>query len=80
MSTAEQIFNEVRTLPEDQAQEVLDFVARLEAKREARNEALRQAARGPSPNIAVGSQWEGYNAMNSMIARVFADINIASMA
>jgi hypothetical protein len=46
MSTAEQIYNEVRTLPEAQAREVLDFVARLKAKREAHHEARRQAALG----------------------------------
>jgi uncharacterized protein DUF2281 len=32
MSTAERIFNEVRTLPESQAREVLDFVAFLKAR------------------------------------------------
>jgi hypothetical protein len=31
MSTAAHIYNEVRTLPESQAREVLDFVARLKA-------------------------------------------------
>jgi hypothetical protein len=44
MSTAEHIYNEVRTLPESQAREVLAFVARLKAKRHANAEARRQAA------------------------------------
>jgi len=46
MSTAEHIYNEVRTLPESQAREVLDFVARLKAKRDADHEARRKAALG----------------------------------
>lgn len=46
MSTAEHIYNEVRTLPESQAREVLDFVARLKAKRHADIEARRKAALG----------------------------------
>lgn len=46
MSTAEHIYNEVRTLSESQAREVLDFVARLKAKRHADNEARRKAALG----------------------------------
>jgi hypothetical protein len=33
MSTAENIYNEVRTLPESQAREVLNFVAFLKAQR-----------------------------------------------
>jgi hypothetical protein len=44
MSTAEHIYNEVRTLPEPQAREVLDFVARLKAKRQAEQAARRKAA------------------------------------
>lgn len=44
MSTAENIYNEVRTLPESQAREVLDFVTRLKAKRHADAEARRAAA------------------------------------
>ncbi len=44
MSKAEHIYNEVRTLPE--SQEVLDFVARLKAKRHADHEARRKAALG----------------------------------
>jgi len=44
VSTAERIFSEVQTLPEPQAQEVLDFVARLKAKPQADAEARRQAA------------------------------------
>ena len=44
MDTAEHIYNEVRTLPESQAREVLDFVARLKAKRGAGAEARRTAA------------------------------------
>lgn len=44
MSTAEHIYNEVRTLPESQAREVLDFVASLKAKRHANAAAQRAAA------------------------------------
>jgi DNA-binding protein H-NS len=44
MGTAEHIYNEVRTLPESQAREVLDFVAHLKAKRHADAEARRTAA------------------------------------
>jgi hypothetical protein len=43
MNTAEHIYNEVRTLPEPQAREVLDFVARLKARRHT-NAAARRAA------------------------------------
>ncbi|MBX5463863.1 MAG: DUF2281 domain-containing protein [Steroidobacteraceae bacterium] len=43
MSTADPIYNEVRTLPEAQAREVLDFVTALKAKRQA-NAAARRAA------------------------------------
>ncbi len=46
MSTAEQIYDEVRTLPEAQAREVLDFVARLKAERQTDNETRRQVALG----------------------------------
>lgn len=46
MSTAEHIYQEVRTLPESQARQVLDFVARLKATRQAGIEARRQAALG----------------------------------
>ncbi len=42
MSTADHIYNEVRTLPEAQAREVLDFVTTLKAKRHA-NAAARRA-------------------------------------
>lgn len=35
MSAAEHIYNEVRTLPESQAREVLDFVVRLKTRRQA---------------------------------------------
>jgi hypothetical protein len=44
MSTAEHIYDEVRTLPESQAREVLDFVARLKAKRQVDHDARRKAA------------------------------------
>jgi hypothetical protein len=44
MSTAEHIYDEVRTLPESQAREVLDFVTRLKAKRHADHEARREGA------------------------------------
>ncbi len=44
MSTAERIFSEVRTLTEPQAQEVLDFVARLKARPRGDAEARRQVA------------------------------------
>jgi len=44
MSTAEHIYDEVRTLPESQAREVLDFVARLKSKRHADHETRRTAA------------------------------------
>ncbi len=44
MSTAEHIYSEVRTLPESQAREVLDFVARLKAKRHADHESRRKGA------------------------------------
>jgi DNA-binding protein H-NS len=43
MNTADHIYNEVRTLPESQAREVLDFVTTLKAKRRA-NAAARRAA------------------------------------
>jgi hypothetical protein len=46
MSTAEHIYNEVRTLPESQAPEVPDFVARLKDKRNADIDARRKAALG----------------------------------
>lgn len=46
MSTAEHIYNEVRTLREAKAREALDFVARLKTKRHADNEARRKAALG----------------------------------
>ena len=44
MSTADHIYNEVRTLPESQAREVLDFVTALKAKRNANAAARRTAA------------------------------------
>jgi hypothetical protein len=44
MTTAERIYNEVRTLAEPQAREVLDFVAHLKTKRQASPEARRQTA------------------------------------
>jgi hypothetical protein len=44
MSTAERIYEEVRTLPEGEAREVLDFVACLKAKRLADTAARRNAA------------------------------------
>jgi hypothetical protein len=44
MSTAEHIYDAVRTLPESQAREVLDFVTHLKAKRHADHEARRQGA------------------------------------
>jgi len=44
MTTAEHIYDEVRTLPESQAQEVLDFVARLKAKRLADAGTRRKTA------------------------------------
>ena len=44
MSTAERVYKEVRTLPEAQAQEVLDFVTTLKAARRANAEARRTAA------------------------------------
>jgi hypothetical protein len=44
MSTADHIYNEVRTLPEAQAREVLDFVTALKAKRQANAMARRVAA------------------------------------
>ena len=44
MSTAEHIYDEVRTLPESQAREVLDFVSRLKAKRHADHETRRTVA------------------------------------
>lgn len=44
MNTAEKIFAEVQTLPEPQAREVLDFVGRLKAQRQADREARRAAA------------------------------------
>ena len=46
MNMAEHIYQEVRTLPEPQARQVLDFVARLKATRQAGVEARRQAALG----------------------------------
>lgn len=42
--TAEHIYSEVRTLPESEALEVLDFVARLKAKHHKGDEARRKAA------------------------------------
>ncbi len=44
MNTAEKIFEEVQTLPEPQAREVLDFVSRLKAQRDADREVRRAAA------------------------------------
>ena len=44
MNTAEKIFEEVRTLPEPQAREVLDFVSHLKAQRDADREARCAAA------------------------------------
>lgn len=44
MTTADRIYDEVRTLPEPQAREVLDFVAHLKAKRQSSPEARRQTA------------------------------------
>ncbi|MEJ1966056.1 MAG: hypothetical protein WDO56_32700 [Gammaproteobacteria bacterium] len=44
MSTAERIYNEVRPLPEAQAQEVLAFIATLKAARDLNAEARRAAA------------------------------------
>lgn len=46
MSTAEHIYNDMSTLPESQAREVLDFVTQLKAERHADNEARRKAALG----------------------------------
>lgn len=43
MSTADNIYNEVRALPEAQAREVLDFVTTLKARCQA-NAAARRAA------------------------------------
>jgi hypothetical protein len=45
MNTAEKIIQEVRTLPEAQAQEVLDFVGFLKSKQQAETSAARKAAR-----------------------------------
>ena len=44
MNTAEKIFEEVQTLPEPQAREVLDFVSRLKAQRDADREVRRATA------------------------------------
>ena len=44
MNTAEKIFVEVQALPEPQAREVLDFVGRLKAQRDADRDARRTAA------------------------------------
>jgi hypothetical protein len=44
LNTAERIFSEVQALPEPQAQEVLDFVARIKARTQVRAEAQREAA------------------------------------
>ena len=44
MNTAEKIFEEVQTLPEPQAREVLDFVSHLKAQRDADREVRRAAA------------------------------------
>lgn len=44
MSTAEDIYAEVKTLPEAEARAVLDFVVRLKGRREMSNEARRDAA------------------------------------
>ena len=44
MNTAERIYDQVRSLPEPEAREVLDYVARLKAKRQVDGEARRQAA------------------------------------
>lgn len=44
MSTAERIFEEVRTLPEVQAREVLDFVGYLKSRRVRDQTPDRQAA------------------------------------
>ena len=46
MNTAEHIYQEVRTLRESQARQVLDFVARLKAMQQAGVEPRRQAALG----------------------------------
>jgi hypothetical protein len=43
MSVADRIYDEVRTLPESQAREVLDFITTLKARRHA-NAAARRAA------------------------------------
>jgi hypothetical protein len=53
MSTVEHIYEAVRTLPESQAREVLDFVTRLKAKRHAGYEARRQGA------LSVLTQYRG---------------------
>ena len=44
VTTAEHIFDEVRTLPESEAREVLDFVTRLKASRRTDQEERRKAA------------------------------------
>ena len=44
MNTAEQIYNEVRTLPEPQAQRVLDFVTQIKAQPPEDAETRRTAA------------------------------------
>lgn len=44
MSTAQKIFEEVKTLPEPQAREVLDFVGILKARRLAASHQKREAA------------------------------------
>jgi hypothetical protein len=44
MTTAEKIFEEVQTLPEPQAREVLEFVSRLKAQRNADRPGRRVAA------------------------------------
>lgn len=66
MSTAEHIYNEVRTLPESQAREVFDFVARLKATRHADSEAQRKAALGTLAKyrgrlVAVNTQRDELN-------------------
>jgi hypothetical protein len=44
VTTADHIYDEVRTLPDSQAREVLDFVTRLKANRRADQEERRKAA------------------------------------
>ena len=62
MNTVERIFEEVRTLPEFQAREVLDFVGYLKAKRAAVDSAVSASQTGESDWIEfeklVGA-WSG---------------------